>query len=1014
LSNESMRRIVVVLSASLLLASLASTPVHATAYGTIGTFVSSASSDFAPGLSTPAIDYCIGYVKDPSFLTDASKRAWIFHVGNDADCTDDLTASSRSFRITNFGGTTSRTWLTSSDTTYINKAFDEVFSIASSAWLCMLESDGLPGWSPGDGVYVDTEVFDGGASGALTANDLRLIGTSTALNSPVTTTAGIVKSGDADLTLANKVDDDPTLRPTTATFACGASAPSAVTLLDLGIKGTYDNQDNYYLSLTAPDYVTQGMARLAGPSSNANQVVLDTDAEVRDVLAYVGTTSPARVVTVTAGTTVAKAVYVHFIDGSGGDDRVQRNDLIVRRSSTVAAGSPGTLVSSTATGAEELMEAQAGDSLEALLYYLDADDDGLFDPTEGIYIQHPDNAAGGGDCSPGADQVCIQVNDIRVTASASKAAGSLVAATDTDYTGNHATRTGETDLFLKLFSAKGDTRTQLTKVTNAKFNDADNDNLWDPASEDVYITSTSSSTSVANGDLRVWTGGAEDSTAITCPPGSVQCGTAYEAGNIYTTGPDATWTATSDEQLLWSHDAFLTVGDYRLQTLGSLDDGLVSSTDVGLGRGLLQSSGTTLYASVDSGCSGACFPFPQIGDVQLYPSFGTVLTSSSTQVVPQVTVVTPRLVRADFDVQNDLVKDAYYIDFGTTFAASQVWRATTLDASLSSKPAGNFLTSADTTELGATKIVSAGGATAAMAYRIGTSGGFSTDSTVYIDLPVDLGAAGTGTVTQWDARLTPYGSLAAGTRVKTGDTDSSGAPAVTGTAFKFLWWDGNRDGTADSQDFFWLHQGTDTPTAPGFLDVRLGGSAGVATSSVVPGGSPTVVTTATTSSTTTSTTGTSSTTSDSETGSTTESSTSQQGGVDDLAAANQAIADSLDVNRKDGENVLTWDSQAGVDGYQVFSSDSPFVLLTTLQGQDQSSYTDPDGGKDTKYLVTAYIAGSELTAEDVNNGDVPGYTGVPAGKDAPAGKKGFIPSPGFALVTMSIAALALVLRRRLD
>ena len=114
---------------------------------------------------------------------------------------------------------------------------------------------------------------------------------------------------------------------------------------------------------------------------------------------------------------------------------------------------------------------------------------------------------------------------------------------------------------------------------------------------------------------------------MTCP-GCGQCGTAYEAGNIHTTGPDATWTAANDEQLVWSHDLFLTAGDYRLQTLGALDDGVILAADAGLGRGLLQTSGTTLYASVDAGCPGSCFPFPQVGDVQLYPSFGTLFTTS--------------------------------------------------------------------------------------------------------------------------------------------------------------------------------------------------------------------------------------------------------------------------------------------------------------------------------------------------------------------------------------------------
>ena len=126
-----------------------------------------------------------------------------------------------------------------------------------------------------------------------------------------------------------------------------------------------------------------------------------------------------------------------------------------------------------------------------------------------------------------------------------------------------------------------------------------------------------------------------------------------------------------------------------------------------------------------------------------------------------------------------------------------------------------------------------------------------------------------------------------------------------------------------------------------------------------------------------------------------------------------ALKESLDVDRKDGANELTWDPQTGVDGYQIWSSDSPFVLLTTLRGQSASSYTDTEGDKSTKYLVTASLGTDELTADEVNAGDVPGYDEAPKGESAGSGGKGFIPAPGLMLVAIALAGALLVARRRL-
>ncbi len=145
---------------------------------------------------------------------------------------------------------------------------------------------------------------------------------------------------------------------------------------------------------------------------------------------------------------------------------------------------------------------------------------------------------------------------------------------------------------------------------------------------------------------------------------------------------------------------------------------------------------------------------------------------------------------------------------------------------------------------------------------------------------------------------------------------------------------------------------------------------------------------------------------------TSSSSTSTDPTTATLAAMNQALADSLTVKREGGANVLTWDDQDGEDGYNIFSADSPFVLLAYVNG-NVTTYRDAEGSSSRSYVVTAVLHAVGVTADDVNNGDVPGYSGVPVGEAAPAGKKGFIPAPGLAFALLALGAAFVLVRRRL-
>ena len=122
---------------------------------------------------------------------------------------------------------------------------------------------------------------------------------------------------------------------------------------------------------------------------------------------------------------------------------------------------------------------------------------------------------------------------------------------------------------------------------------------------------------------------------------------------------------------------------------------------------------------------------------------------------------------------------------------------------------------------------------------------------------------------------------------------------------------------------------------------------------------------------------------------------------------------SLKVERDGDDNILTWDDVGGESGYQVWSHNSPYVLLANLPA-GTTTYTDVDAPADTVYLVTAVVGGQALTEEQVNAGDVPGYSEVPEGEQREGGGgKGWIPGPSPVLVLALIAGLALLARRRL-
>ncbi len=1018
-----------------LLLGMLPTPASSVSFGSYGTFVDAVTAnDFVPSLVTPGgVDFCVGYVDDDSL--DISKRAWFFHIATDGSCAGELVSTDRSYRITIFGGSTSAAWIKSTDTAYLSKTFTKVASIGpASTWLCFLESDGIPGHTGGDPVYVDREVFDGGGGPAtLSINDLRMVGATTTTGSPFSLTPAIIKSSDTDFTRAVDASDDVTKAPVTDTLSCGGFT---VRVLDLASKGVFNSQDGYYLTSAtslSTTYTAQGMPRIvAGTFVTAGTMVANGNTDHEDIVERLASTASAvntngrcgatscaisLVRTTTQPDTIAKSLYLHIADPDGTDDHVLYGDQIIKRGTTASAGSAGTRATAPSTGVGETIDSGIQYAIEDMMFFVDLDADGFADDEEPVYMKHPDNADAnlqGGDCTPTAatDQRCIQVNDIRIHVSG-KTAGSLVAASDSDYTAYRTSGLGHAGFHIKVFSDKHDTRMALQTVASAKFVDDDNDNVWDPATEDVYITA---STTVANGNRRVWASGAAVDTLAVCP-GDTDCGVTFDTTSLLrTTGPDTSWEPALSEQLIWSEDTVLGQGDYRLQAAGTLAAGLVGAADAALTQGLFNpTSGITIYASRDTGCPGSCFPFPQVGDIKLNTGFGSRLTASSTEVVPRVSVLDPSVVRADLGEASNLMDDVYYLDFSGTFQSGQVLRLTPY----TNKAAGTFVQSGDTIEQGATRSVHATTAGQFGFIEAGTNTGFNVDDFVYLNLagsddPTDLGGSTGKTLTAWDARITKYsqGSFnhASGTRVLAGNGDiqAYGGTAFASTDFKVLWWDADLNGIVGSEDNIWLHQGTDTPVVPGYLDIRIsgaGGSVGTGGGGTPPPPPPPASPPQTP---------------PSPPVSPPEEPPSLPPSAPPIAestveGANKELAGSLKVTRRDGANQLAWTDVEGEAGYQVWKSDSPFELLLDLPA-DSSSFTDSEGKTGTQYIVTAYYENSNGVRTGYSTTvDADGLPDVP-GKADLASAMAKKETPGLPIVAIMVAlgGLAVVARRRRD
>jgi hypothetical protein len=487
-----------------------------------------------------------------------------------------------------------------------------------------------------------------------------------------------------------------------------------------------------------------------------------------------------------------------------------------------------------------------------------------------------------------------------------------------------------------------------------------------------------------------------------------------------------------------------TAGDVRLTTSGTLKAGdrvISSSADTGRTTVALDAAPVpNFFGAVDVDNSGGYTAqdvvildilgdgFITLGDVFLSPvgtmAYGSIADAGKLGTVHQLLAVPGalELVYVDLDGSSTLsLQDSVYLRLASATAAPLAVGDLRLSPGPSSRPAGKLLTAGDSGEVGRTVILLAG-ATISF-YDANADGSLAPTENVYVD------ADASGRVSVGDVRLSTVGSLTKGSKVQTQQADEGrtlvAAPGVV-RAF-----DRDQSGGFSVGDEVYLNHDNAAEAAIGtgavvsLGDFRLTGTGG-ATS--IGGGTQTTTQTTQTTTRTTTTVTTTHTTTTGTTGTTT--SPPDDGTAALVAAANGKLQETITVERTDQGNLIRWEPQGGADGYQLWRSTSPWMLLATLV-PTQSAYTDHGAPADAKYIVTSFYKDSQgrtigkfsdLEAQAVPG--VPELTGkAPATQTTtttpttmtettkpPTNKEPFL-APAFLIATL-VVALLLVRRRR--
>lgn len=988
-------------------------------FGNFGAKVTTASGDFVnqlaalPGTKVPCL-----VREEAGVAAVPSDDNYFIHFDADATC-DELTKSVADVQV---AGGTPGTLVTSTTGSYAAVVDSSVIELR------YLEVDGKLGFSDGDWLYIDAD-----QNGALSVGDIRIYTPTSAGVTPPT--ARYVNSGEFDIAEAGDGDHD---MPTSATLVATAFT---LGFFDANYDATWSTGDTLVAIPPGGNarFLSPAQVFISASGGRTHGGIVSAASPGTGALPILAPVTGAFLATTTAACTnpLSADIYLHFGGLTGGAyTHIQVGDLILRKggdTTTGAASQFWTRVSSTATGAGAAIQASSPVTAANFFYVNNPSSPTGFTSADWLYLDL------GGIC--GASTGSFTAGDLRLTASnggSSFGTGTMVVAGNSDLTTYGAATLNDASaspawylLHRNVDQALG---RPLVALTNGKFNDANVNGRWDGTGEAVYIAAGAS---VAAGDKRLYHATLPDSTTNTVTTvlagdADVTTPTALTAlSKFWVTGPDGILDAGAGEVVVHSADAWMTPGfDRAVIPVGGIAETLALTATETEFFGAVGSSDQHILQWARTGQATAS-PIHHSHDAILGTS-PTFVTATSVDHAPTLTAIaTPFLARLD-RTDGSPSEDAYYLKTGA--APPPLQAATTIRMSPydSSRPAGILLASSDTQELGSGGSVLASTTTFENSMRYIDQGptGLDPSDPLYVDLPTDVGGQNAGTFGFFDIRMSGVTinsvTYTAGSLVQPADQDRTGFSTVWGAygggnGHRLYFFDENRDGTYNGDDVMYAAVTTAAPAAfvvPDLLSVRLQGPGGATSNTAPPvsggGGNPppVVTTTSTTTGTTTSGTTTDGSTTD---GTTTSGTTSSGGGgggssLGSEAAMNRLLEDSLDVDRKDGQNVLTWDD-VGADSYQIWSHDSPYALEDEVPGS-QTSYSDDDGDAKTNYLVTACIGPCTLTAADVNDGDVPGYDGVPKGEDA-SPPKGFIPGPSPVLLLGFVALAALLVRRRL-
>lgn len=872
-------------------------------YGNYGTQVAWEGTDYAPRFTIVASGASVGPTEAHIARADAGSSGitddvYYIHFGPSTD----TSTSANDIILT---GTSKGTFASA------GVAVNSVDSESFWADVKFLETDGKPGYTPGDFVYYSDDATLAVETSGFA--DIRL-STNTAISpSTVTITAGdvITSSSQADVTEGGDSDQilpDGTTLITSTTFVLKWS--------DKNANGQRDNGDPHVIGIDVAnerEFYTIGDLWIAtgGDGTFGSRVGSSTTKEI-PILVNLGSGAVLARTDHDTTNVASRHLFIHFTDPDGTDDDVLYGDIVIREGTSTGTTastvySYGTRVTSSTLGLGEAISCTS--TLSSLLFYVEVDGIAGYSNGDPVYINLPSTCFGGA-----SDTLGLSLNDIRTTSvtvgTSTFSAGSLVTTGDTDLTtyGSATANPVTGSWYVVKYNEDKSNAIPLTALSNCKIIGSSTDDTW-ASTDGVYIDANSDGR-VSTDDVRINDFGSQTDSSMTTKTTVGSTDTDNSASSVlvapasgericYITGGDGTFDTSKSEYVYLSVDAYLNAGDVCVYNDGTCTAGSTVSntgTDVSF-AGPINSADRVFFSwclgsSISGGCTASTPPLLlHVDDVEVV-SGGTRVSASGTDHVPWLQLYTEdtstqRLLRWK---KGDpaIIDDVFYLATGTgSTTNSDDLRITGLDAT---RPAGKAVKDSqiETVVSSGDVVYSSGSDTfvSFLKFIDPDNNNWDVGDFLIVDLPTTHGGSNVGTYGVADLRLTPSGATsgattyAAGTIRVQSDADqifTSFGTLSGSNGFHVYWFDENRDGAYDAEDrgedraYVLVNTaGAASQSAvitPLINSVRLVGAGG----STAPTGSSTAASTSTT---TTSTTTTSTSTTTSSTTSTTSTTTS--------------------------------------------------------------------------------------------------------------------------------------------